>query len=177
MGVKPPGGSAKVYLEATKVGGTRKKVRFSPPKKGRRVVQEPNVRFLGGPRAAARRHPAGKSFRFAQVQGRHEFDQEGFSLLLSRGEDPVRYVPAYSRQEEQPVIDFLVHCASNEAKAPGTIKLRLSAIRSMHLTLGYPDLLMHTPRIPLALAGLRPRDSRHVEMAWGTSAVWKGRGS
>ena len=179
-GSNHPGGSAKVYLEATKVGGTRKKVRFSLPKKGRRVVQEPNVRFLDGPRAAARRHPAGKSFRFAQVQGRHEFDQEGFSLLLSRysqstaasyqsqwgwwslfckrrGEDPVRYVPAYSRQEEQLVIDFLVHCASNEAKAPGTIKLRLSAIRSMHLTLGYPDLLMHMPRIPLALAGLRRR--------------------
>ena len=27
----------------------------------------------------------------------------------------------------------------------------------MHLTLGYPDLLMHMPRIPLALAGLRRR--------------------
>ena len=167
-------------LNAHKVGGTRKKVRFNLPKKGRRVVPEPTVPFLGGPRAAARRHPAGKSFRFAQIQGRHEFDQEGFSLLLSRysqstavsyqsqwswwalfckrrGEDPVRYVPAYKRAEEQLVIDYLVHCASNETKAPGTIKLRLSAIRSMHLTLGYPDPLMHMPRVPLALAGLRRR--------------------
>lgn len=50
-----------------------------------------------------------------------------------------------------------MHCASNEAKAPGTIKLRLSALRSMHLTLGYPDPLAHMPRIPLALAGLRRR--------------------
>ena len=33
-GSNHPGGSAKVYLEATKVGGTRKKVRFSLPKKG-----------------------------------------------------------------------------------------------------------------------------------------------
>ena len=80
MGVKPPRRIGKGLF-----GGhqSRRNVRFSPPKKGRRVVQEPNVRFLGGPRAAARRHPAGKSFRFAQVQGRHEFDQEGFSLLLN----------------------------------------------------------------------------------------------
>ena len=36
-GSNHPGGSAKVYLEATKVGGTRKKVRFTPPTK----VEEP----------------------------------------------------------------------------------------------------------------------------------------
>lgn len=69
----------------------------------------------------------------------------------------MRHVPAYNRAEEQLVLDYLVHCSSNETKAPGTIKLRLAAIRSMHLTLGYPDPLAHMPRVPLALAGLRRR--------------------
>jgi hypothetical protein len=55
------------------------------------------------------------------------------------------------------VLDYVVHCSSNETKTPGTITLRLAAIRSMHLTLGYPDPLAHMPRVPLALAGLRRR--------------------
>ena len=166
--------------EGRKVGGTRKRVKFNLPRKGKKIEQEVNVPFLGGPKAALRKHPPGKPLRIAAVQGRQEFEQEGFSLLLSRysqstaasyqsqwgwwslfckrrGEDPVRYVPAYSRKEEQLVIDYLVHCSVNETKAPGTIKLRLSAIRSMHLTLGYPDPLAHMPRVPLALAGLRRR--------------------
>lgn len=49
------------------------------------------------------------------------------------------------------MLDFLVRCSNNEQRAPGTVKLRLSAIRSMHLTLGYT--LAHMPPIPLALAG------------------------
>lgn len=165
---------------ARRVGGTRKKVRFHLPRKGRAIQPPPATPFLGVPKAAKRKHPPGKALRFSTIQGRHEFDQEGFALLLSRysqstttsyqsqwewwalfcrrrGEDSVRYVPAYNRVEEQLVLDYLVHCFSNETKAPGTIKLRLAAIRSMHLTLGYPDPLAHMPRVPLALAGLRRR--------------------
>lgn len=166
---------------ARKVGGTRKRVRFNLPRNKRAPTgKAPDIPFLGGPKAAARRHPPGRPLRLAKVQGRHEFDQEGFALLLSRysqstaasyqsqwgwwslfckrrGLDPVRFVPKYDREEEQLVIDYLVHCAVNEEKAPGTIKLRLSALRSMHLTLGYPDPLSHMPRVPLVLAGLRRR--------------------
>eukprot|EP00438_Fugacium_kawagutii_P005226 Skav210774 [mRNA] locus=scaffold3765:57404:60835:+ [translate_table: standard] len=165
---------------ARRVGSTRKKVRFNIPRKAKTLQSKPDTPFLGGPRAASRRHPPGKALRLATVQGRHEFEQEGFALLLSRysksttanyqtqwswwslfcrrrGLDPVRFVPHYERAEEQLILDYLVHCATNEIKAPGTIKLRLAAIRSMHLTLGYPDPLMHMPRVPLALAGLRRR--------------------
>ena len=179
-GKEPPKGALRESSRSRKVGGTRKKVRFNIPKKGRRIEGDPQVPFLGGPKAAKRRHPPDKPLRVASVQGRHEYDQEGFSLLLSRysqstavsyqaqwkwwslfcqrrGTDPVRFITQYNRAEEQLVIDYLVHCASNETKAPGTIKLRLSAIRSMHLTLGYPDPLAHMPRVPLALAGLRRR--------------------
>ena len=74
-----------------------------------------------------------------------------------RGENPVRFVPSYDRTEEQLVIDYLAHCATNEAKVPGTVKMRLAAIRSTHLTLGYPDPLAHMPRVPLAMAGLKRR--------------------
>ena len=179
-GKEHPKGALGEGPPSRRVGGTRKKVRFNLPKKGRRIEGDPQVPFLGGPKAAKRRRPPDKPLRVASVQGRHEYDQEGFSLLLSRysqstavsyqaqwkwwslfcqrrGTDPVRFITQYNRAEEQLVIDYLVHCASNEAKAPGTIKLRLSAIRSMHLTLGYPDPLAHMPRIPLALAGLRRR--------------------
>ena len=165
---------------ARRVGGIRRKVRFNLQKKGKQLPANAETPFLGGPCAAARRHPAERYFSLASIQGSHEFDQEGFALLLSRysqstaasyqsqwgwwalfckrrGEDPVRRVPAYNRTEEQLVLDYLVHCATNEAKAPGTIKLRLSAIRSMHLTLGYPEPLAHMPRVPLALAGLKRR--------------------
>ena len=163
-----------------RVGGTRKRVRFVLPRKGKPLQPLPETPFLGGPKAAKRHHPPDKAIRLATVQGRHEFDQAGFSLLLSRysqstaasyqsqwawwalfcrrrGEDPVRLVPVYNRAEEQLILDFLVHCATNETKAPGTVKLRLAAIRSMHLTLGYPDPLAQMPRVPLALAGLRRR--------------------
>eukprot|EP00438_Fugacium_kawagutii_P016374 Skav203835 [mRNA] locus=scaffold4932:42892:55316:- [translate_table: standard] len=54
---------------ARKVGGTRKKVRFSLPKKGRVIRQQAETPFLGGPRAAARRHPPDKKMRLASVQG------------------------------------------------------------------------------------------------------------
>ena len=66
-------------------------------------------------------------------------------------------MPSYDRTEEQLVIDYLAHCATNEAKVPGTVKMRLAAIRSTHLTLGYPDPLAHMPRVPLAMAGLKRR--------------------
>ena len=176
----PGGARLKSPVEGRRVGGTRKRVRFAIPRKGRSPKMEPDTPFLGGPKAASKRHPPGKPFRLTTVQGRHEFEQEGFALLLSRyskstasnyqtqwswwslfclrrGMDPVRYVPHYDRAEEQLVLDYLVHSSSNEVKAPGTIKLRLAAIRSMHLTLGYPDPLAHMPRVPLALAGLRRR--------------------
>eukprot|EP00435_Cladocopium_sp_Y103_P036177 s3627_g9.t1 len=65
---------------ARRVGGTRKKVRFSIPRKGKATQPPPETPFLGGPRAASRKHPPGKPFRLATIQGR----QEGLSLLLSR---------------------------------------------------------------------------------------------
>eukprot|EP00435_Cladocopium_sp_Y103_P035201 s1779_g9.t1 len=165
---------------ARRVGGTRKKVWFSVPTRGKVTQPPPETPFLGGPRAASRKHPPGKPFRLATIQGRQEYEQAGLSLLLSRyaqstatnyqsqwswwvlfcrrrGEEAIRHIPMYSRAEEDLILDYLVHCATNEAKAPGTIKLRLAAIRSMHLTLGYPDPLAHMPRVPLALAGLRRR--------------------
>ena len=34
-----------------------KKVRFNLPKRGRQIQQPPETPFLGGPKAASRRHP------------------------------------------------------------------------------------------------------------------------
>ena len=79
-------------------------------------------------------------------------------FCLTRGLDPIRQPKAgYDKEEEQIFLDFIVHSATNEKKAPGTVKLRLAAVRSFHLTMGLPDLTMSMPRLPLALAGLKRR--------------------
>lgn len=166
------------------VGARKKKVRFEgkPAKKKSQVepVAHVEVPFKGGPRTAARLHPPGATLRFAEVQSSVELEQESLALMLDRysrstvnvyksqyhwwelfcwrrGIDPLRFSPEYNREEEQLVLDFIVHCASNEKKAPGTIKIRLAAIRSHHRTLGLPDPLACMPRVPLAVAGVKRR--------------------
>ena len=79
-------------------------------------------------------------------------------FCLRRGVDPIRvYRGGYDRAEEQLFLDYIVHSSTNEGKAPGTVKLRLAAVRSHHLTMGLPDPTMNMPRIPLALAGVKRR--------------------
>ena len=177
---RPPRETARQWY----VGARKKKVRFEgrPAKRKNQVepVAHVEVPFKGGPRTAARLHPPGATLRFAEVQSSVELEQESLALMLDRysrstvnvyksqyhwwelfcwrrGIDPLRFSPEYNREEEQLVLDFIVHCASNEKKAPGTIKIRLAAIRSHHRTLGLPDPLACMPRVPLAVAGVKRR--------------------
>ena len=167
------------------VGGRRKKVRFEGEAKTKACKLSLNkealgVPFLGGSKTAAELRPHGAPLRFVEVQSQLELEQEGLALLLDRyskttvnvyksqyhwwelfcwrrGIDPLRFTNGYSREDEQHVLDFIVHCATNEKKAPGTIKIRLAAIRSHHRTLGLPDPLANMPRVPLAVAGVKRR--------------------
>ena len=169
------------YHPSRKVGG-RRKVKFKkedseriPP--GMKTTEVP---FLGGPAKAKILSPAGAKLRFASVQGAAEWEQESLALMLDRYAastkgvyqsqlkwwnlfclrrdiDPIRVQGSYDRAEEQIFLDFLVHCSSNELRAPGTVKLRLAAVRSYHLTLGLPDPTANMPRIPLALLGIKRR--------------------
>ena len=170
-----------------KVGGSRRKVRFV--EKGQQEDGYPGggghvaLSFLGGPKTAKNLYPKDRPLRFSSVQGPAEWDQEGWALLLDRyskstmnvyksqykwwqlfcrrrGVDPVRYVTGYDRSEENLFLEYMVHCAVNEQKAPGTVKIRMAAIRSIHLSMGLPDPTAHLPRIPLAMAGIKRR--------WGT---------
>lgn len=162
-----------------RVGGRKKRVRFEEDskKKGKVSMSNPSgagVPFLGGPKTAVRLRPHGEPLRFTKVQNQAELEQEGLALLLDRyskttvnvyksqyhwwelfcwrrGLDPLRF------SEEQHVLDYIVHCSTNEEKAPGTIKIRLAAIRSHHRTLGLPDPLANMPRVPLAVAGVKRR--------------------
>ena len=77
-----------------------------------------------------------------------------------RGLDPLRVVSGPNVEEENLVLDFIIHSGIEMGKSPGTVKLRIAAMRSRHLTLGLPDPLYYMPRVPLALSGLRRR--------WGT---------
>jgi hypothetical protein len=55
------------------------------------------------------------------------------------------------------VIRFVLRSAINCQKAPGTVKSRLAAVRSFHLSAGLPDFLSLMPRLTLVLAGLKKR--------------------
>ena len=170
-------GTARWTAQQYRVGGRKKKVRFEGASDRTTKKRSPDPRvmevpFLGGPKKAAELRP--------QVQSQAELEQESLALLLDRYSkttvnvyksqyhwwelfcwrrniDPLRFTNGYSREEEQHVLDFIVHCASNEKKAPGTIKIRLAAIRSHHSTLGLPDPLANMPRVPLAIAGVKRR--------------------
>ena len=74
-----------------------------------------------------------------------------------RGLSPWRNVRRYDATEEQLLIEFALHTAVNGDRAPGTVKVRLAAMRSLHLTAGLPDPTAHTPRLSLVLAGLKRR--------------------
>ena len=177
----PKGGSS----PSRRVGGSRRKVRFSPnkeqkPSEGRQPQGHVTIDFLGGPKTAKSIFPKGSMMRFANVQGHGEWDQEGWALLLDRyskstmavyrsqyrwwqlfcrrrGIDPVRYITHYDRQEEDLFLEYMVHCSVNEQKGLGTVKIRMAAIRSVHLSMGLPDPTAHLPRIPLAMAGIKRR--------------------
>ena len=94
----------------------------------------------------------------ASTKGVYQSQLKWWNLFcLRRDIDPIRVQKSYDRAEEQIFLDFLVHCSSNELRAPGTVKLRLAAVRSYHLTLGLPDPTANMPRIPLALLGIKRR--------------------
>ena len=168
-------------MSFTKVGG-RRRVKFKKDEKepAGHPKGRNDVPFLGGPSKAKLLSPAGAKLRFSPIQGAAEWEQESLALMLDRYAastkgvyqsqlkwwnlfclrrdlDPIRVARGYDRQEEQIFLDFLVHCSSNEKRAPGTVKLRLAAVRSYHLTLGLPDPTAQMPRIPLALLGIKRR--------------------
>ena len=116
--------------------GTRNKVRLRFPG----TASRPNLPFLQGPSTASRIHPADKPLRFTALHGRKELEQEGLTLLLSRyaqgtansyrsqwgwrqlfcrrrGESEFRHVTKDDPNEEQRMLDFVLHSAYNEEKA------------------------------------------------------------
>lgn len=185
-----------------RVGARSKRVRFQSERGSKyRTPATELAPFMGGPKTAKRLHPAGKPLRFSDVQGGMEWEQEVLSLImdrysrtttsvyqsqykwwelfcLRRGLDPIRQPkPGYDKEEEQIFLDFIVHSATNERKAPVTVKLRLAAVRSFHLTMGLPDPTMSMPRLPLALAGLKRRYGTKERRKPVTPAMltWLGR--
>ncbi|CAE7617473.1 kptA [Symbiodinium sp. CCMP2592] len=74
--------------------------------------------------------------------------RRGIPWLLS-GSEP--------SEEETHLLDFLLHTAINGARAPGTLKMRLAAIKSAHVSLGLKDPLEGKPRLLLVLAGFKKR--------------------
>lgn len=138
------------------------------------------VPFLGGPAKAREMNRNNGDLRLATLQGKDEWEAESLSVMLNRyaqttqkayqaqwvwwqlfcnrrGLSPWRNVRRYDAAEEQLLIEFALHTAVNGDRAPGTVKVRLAAVRSLHLTAGLPDPTAHTPRLGLVLAGLKRR--------------------
>ena len=76
----------------------------------------------------------------------------------ARGISPLRHVtPDSLPQEESLFLDFAVHVALHGGKAAGTLQQYLSAVRSQHLVLGFPDPTRPMLRLWMAMDGLRKR--------------------
>jgi hypothetical protein len=76
----------------------------------------------------------------------------------ARGIEPFRWVDAVTKKdEEERLLDFVLHLAEHGTKAVGTIKQYLSAIRAQHVCAGYPDPTGPMTRLWMAIEGLRRR--------------------
>ena len=69
-----------------------------------------------------------------------------------KGGDPLWRDNSPSLERENLVLDYIAHSGVVTQKAPGTVKVRLAAIRSHHLSLGLPDPFYHMSRVAMALA-------------------------
>ena len=76
----------------------------------------------------------------------------------ARGASPLREVGPNNRREEEDLqMEFVIHAAVNGHKKVGTIRQYLSAVRSQHLALGYPDPTAGAGRLWMAIDGLTRR--------------------
>ena len=71
-----------------------------------------------------------------------------------RNLDPIRVVSDHNRaSEEELLLDFVVHSATNVPQSESTIKARLAAIRALHVNLGLDDPMASMKRVDLLLQG------------------------
>ena len=115
--------------------------------------------------------------RVSPLQGREELEDEKARVILSRMAestqktytnqlkcwelfcrrwklDPIRVVGDHNRaSEEELLLDFVVHSATNVPRSESTIKARLAAIRALHVNLGLDDPMASMKRVDLFLQG------------------------
>ncbi|CAE7238254.1 unnamed protein product [Symbiodinium sp. CCMP2592] len=147
---------------------------LSGPVKGQR---EPP--FLGGPSTARRLYGTKTPQLALPLASREAFESEAlrvamdrltlttqkayqgqlrwWRLFCCRRQVPWLLSGKEPSEEETLLLDFLLHTAINGARAPGTLKMRLAAIKSAHMSLGLRDPLEGKPRLLLVLAGFKKR--------------------
>jgi len=86
--------------------------------------------------------------------------QHWFIFCRIRNREPLWRDNSPCLDSENLVLDYVVQSGIIDNKAPATVKVRLAAIRSHHLSLGLPDPFYHMPRLSMALAGLSRRYGR-----------------
>ena len=72
------------------------------------------------------------------------------------GKTPFLYARHYAerRQDEDDLLDYVIHLARVMGRQDGTIRQKLFAIRYAHLVEGLPDPLLHRTRLWAALGGI-----------------------
>ena len=119
--------------------------------------------------------------RLGPHQGREQVEQQKLALILDRSTDstqltyssqwawwdtfcrsrainPYRKVEAENFDAEESLfLDYILHSTATHKWAPGTIKLRLAAIRARHLAYGYKDPLCDMTRVYMAVGGYKKR--------------------
>jgi hypothetical protein len=136
-----------------------------------------NLHHLQGPKGAKDRWPANGWARISPIEG-EGYEPARLGLILDRMAvttqksyssqfrlwelyclrqqvSSMRFIDKYDKAEEDMMLDFIILSGLNLLRAPGTVKMRLAAVRNRHLSLGFLDPLAHMPRVPLAMAGLK----------------------
>ena len=74
------------------------------------------------------------------------------------------------KQDEETLLDWIVHLAHAQKISEGTIRGKLMAVRHYHIAAGFPDPLELAPRLALALGGLRRMGAKQIG---STLSRWK----
>ena len=94
--------------------------------------------------------------RMAESTQKKYTDQlEWWELFCERRDlDPIRVVGDRNRaSEEELLLDFVVHSATNVPRSEPTMKTRLAATRALHVNLGLDDPMANMKRVDLLLQG------------------------
>ena len=150
-GTSPPGGSSPMPGRGARAEPIPSSKRWPP--------------IIGGPQYAHWRRGLALSFVLGRLavgtRVPHDIGWKQWSRFChARKRDPILCSedPATMREDEEVLLDFVVHLVAVMGRTSGTTRGKLFAIRAAHLALGLRDPLVGKTRVFFALSGIRRRE-------------------